>query len=129
MFRVLLITMCFASLAAAQGKPKREKLVAEPGVWVLEGDGRTEKHACAPAEELELGGDRNVLKVTGPCKSVRIVGDKNTVTLEEVGAVNVKGSGNTVSWQRAPGGQPRQYLTGSDNTVSQFVDPKRVPKK
>lgn len=128
MFRILLVTSCLATVAFAQGKKPRERLNAEPGMWVLDGDGRNEKHVCATNEEIEVGGQRNVLTVTGPCKSLRIVGEKNTVNIEITKSVSIKGSHNTVNWQRAPAGKPREYLTGTGNTVTQVVDPKQKQK-
>jgi hypothetical protein len=127
MNRILLVTSCLSAVALAQPKP-REKLVAEPGMWVLDADGRTEKHVCANNEEIEIGGQRNVVTLTGPCKSLRIVGEKNTVNIEVTTSVSVMGSNNTVNWQRSPAGKPRQYLTGSGNTVTQVVDPKQQKK-
>lgn len=121
---LILLVACLATTALAE-KPraKEEPLVAEKGMWVLDSQHRNEKHVCEPNEEIEINGQSNTVKLTGPCKSVRVTGQGNTVSVEVTGSISVKGTNNTVTWKRATsGGTPRTTTTGTGNTVTRQQD-------
>lgn len=90
------------------------------GAWVIDGQGRTETHACKADETIELNGQGHVITLTGACRSVSINGQGHTVTVEKVGSLEVNGMGNTVTWKSAlTGKKPRLVVTGLNNNVKQ----------
>lgn len=92
---------------------------ASGGVFQVTGQGRTETHACAPNEDVEVTGQSNVLTFTGPCRTVRVTGQSNTVTLEQVADLQVSGMSNTATWKQGPDGKkPKVSVGGMGNSAT-----------
>jgi hypothetical protein len=87
----------------------------------LVGTARNQKVACSGNTEVVIKGASNNITITGDCKSVKVVGSANSVTLDTVAEIDVKGSANNVSWKKASGGakQPKVDNAGVANNVFQ----------
>jgi hypothetical protein len=94
--------------------------IAAQNTLTLSGERRTV--ACA-GDTLRITGQRNTVTVTGECRKVDISGSSNTVAIESVAAIEVTGTNNKVTWQRALNGDnPRVSVTGL-NTVTRATAP------
>lgn len=88
--------------------------------YVIDGQGRTETHACKADESIEVNGQGHVITLTGTCRSVSINGQGHTVAVEKVGVVEVNGMGNTVTWKSSiVGKKPKLVVNGLNNSVKQ----------
>ena len=73
--------------------------------------------ACAD-QTASIGGRNNTVTLTGSCPTVEIAGSTNVVTLEAVDRIEISGTGNVVTWQRAiQRSEPSITTTGAGNTV------------
>lgn len=90
------------------------------GKWAVQGQGRTETHACAPNEDVEINGQGHTITLTGPCRSVAVNGQGNTVATDVAAAIAANGMSNTVTWkQAATGKKPKVSIGGMGNSVTQ----------
>jgi hypothetical protein len=93
---------------------------AKPGEWLVDGQGRTETHACAKDEDVRVEGQGHTVTLTGPCRSVRVEGQANTVTTDVAAVIIAEGQGNKVSWKKAAiGKKPKISLSGQNNAAPQ----------
>jgi len=85
------------------------------------GTARNQKVACSGNTEVVIKGASNNITVTGECKSVKVLGSANSVTVDTVGELEVKGTANSVSWKKALGGakRPKVDSAGVENKVFQ----------
>ncbi len=68
---------------------------------------------------VSIIGGANELTLRGACKKVDITGAGNTVAIESVGAIEVSGANNRITWQDGlDGRRPRVSRTGLGNVVS-----------
>jgi Protein of unknown function (DUF3060) len=94
--------------------------VAADGKWVIQGQGRTETHACAANEDIEVNGQGHTLTFTGPCRTLRVNGQGNTVVTDVAASIFANGMNNTVSWKNgADGKKPKISLGGMSNAAPQ----------
>jgi hypothetical protein len=109
----------FVSIACADAAA-----AAAQNTLTLSGERRTV--ACA-GNTLKITGQRNTVTVTGECRKVDISGTGNTVAIESVASIEVTGTNNKVTWQRAlKGDNPRVSVTGL-NTVTRATAPDTSP--
>jgi hypothetical protein len=98
--------------------------LAAQNTLTLSGERRTV--ACT-GDTLKITGQRNTVTVTGECRKVDISGTGNTVAIESVASIEVTGTNNKVTWQRALNGDnPRVSVTGL-NTVTRAEAPDASP--
>ncbi|MDX2015064.1 MAG: DUF3060 domain-containing protein [Myxococcaceae bacterium] len=103
---------------AAAGVGPASALVGS--TWQVRGMGKTETHACAANEDVDVAGQSNTLTFTGPCRVVKVSGQSNTVTLDEVVDLRVSGMTNTATWKQGPGGKaPKVKVSGMGNAAPQ----------
>lgn len=90
------------------------------GKWVLDGQGRTESHACGANEDVEINGQGHTITLTGSCRSVQVNGQGNTVAIDTAAAIEANGMNNNVSWKHAASGKkPKIALNGLGNSIAQ----------
>jgi hypothetical protein len=105
---VMFVSIAWTGVAAAQN------------TLTMSGERRTV--ACA-GDTLKITGQKNTVTVTGECRKVDVSGANNTVAIESVMAIEVTGTNNKVTWQRALNGDnPRVSVTGL-NTVTRATAP------
>lgn len=89
--------------------------------------GQKRSIACGSGETVQIVGQRNTLTVTGECRKVDISGAKNIVSIEAVGSIEVTGTDNEITWQRATNGDnPRVSTNGAGNTITRATMADRV---
>lgn len=67
---------------------------------------------------VNIRGEGGRVKLLGNCPLVSITGSRNTVSVERLGQVNVRGSANVITYSAAlRGGRIAQSLSGSGNSV------------
>jgi hypothetical protein len=94
---------------------------ATDGKWQVDGMGRTETHACAPNEDVQINGQGHVITLTGPCRTVQVSGTSNQVKTDVAEKIQANGMSNSVSWKAGPGGKkPKIQLSGMGNTAPQL---------
>lgn len=92
------------------------------GKWVVTGQGRTEAHACAANEDVEVSGQGHVLTLSGPCRTIQVSGQGIEVTTDVAGSIKVSGLGNKVLWKAAlTGKKPKVSVSGMDNSAAQLA--------
>ncbi|MBL8918302.1 MAG: DUF3060 domain-containing protein [Myxococcaceae bacterium] len=90
------------------------------GKWAVQGQGRTETHACTQNEDVEINGQGHTITLTGPCRSVAVNGQGNTVATDVAASIAANGMSNTVTWkQAATGKKPKISIGGMGNSVTQ----------
>jgi phosphate-selective porin len=62
--------------------------------------------------------DGNFATVHGKAKRITIKGNDNTVAADAVGALDVVGNRNAVTWKAGINGDPRVSNLGHDNTIT-----------
>lgn len=72
---------------------------------------------------LKITGQKNTVTVTGECRKVDVSGTSNTVAIESVMAIEVTGTNNKVTWQRALNGDNPRVSTTGLNTVTRATAP------
>lgn len=107
------LAVCFALSAGAEE--------ASGSQVELIGTARQQTVACSGDTEVSIKGASNDITLTGECKSVSVRGSANTVRIDTVGRLEVKGSANNVSWKKASGGakKPKVDSAGVGNKVFQ----------
>jgi hypothetical protein len=109
---VTFVSIAWTGIAAAQN------------TLTMSGERRTV--ACG-GDTLRITGQKNTVTVTGECRKVDVSGTGNTVSIESVMAIEVTGTNNRVTWQRALNGDdPRVSVTGH-NTVTRASAPPPPP--
>lgn len=89
-------------------------------LYEIDGLNRSETHACQPNEEVLITGQGHVLTLTGDCRKVQVSGQGNTISIEVLGALELSGMHNTVTWGAASRGRkPSLRVTGIGNSVKQ----------
>lgn len=114
------------------GRMKRLRIVAlsflvplaafadEKSLYEIDGMNRSETHVCQPNEEVLVTGQGHVLSLTGDCRKVQVSGQGHTITVEVLGALELSGIRNTVTWGAAlRGRKPTLRVTGIGNSVKQ----------
>jgi hypothetical protein len=85
----------------------------------VSGSGRQATLDCNGGTAAITGGG-NELRIRGPCRKVAVTGARNTIVIESVGAIELSGAMNHVTWlQGLEGRSPRISRTGVGNTVVQ----------
>ena len=106
---VVLTIGCVGSLAAIPSAQAQTTVTSS---------GQTRSIDCR-GQTVQITGSKNTLTVTGECRKVDVAGVGNTVSIEAVERIEVTGTNNRVTWQRALGGDtPRIARTGMGNSVS-----------
>jgi len=82
------------------------------GGHAFTGIAQTEEHACAPGEDIDVGGTNNHLTLTGTCGEVTVGGLGQVVTIERAASITLSGKNNTVTWTH---GEPKVTKSGSGN--------------
>jgi hypothetical protein len=77
---------------------------------------------CSTTSRLLLTGNHNSVTLTGTCEQLSITGDANTVRVADVGAIDLTGDANHVTWGA---GQPQVRDTGQSNVVAHGSVPAR----
>jgi hypothetical protein len=95
-------------------------VAAAQNTLTISGERRT---VACDGDTLRITGQKNTVTVTGECRKVDVSGSSNTVAIEAVAAIEVTGTNNKVTWQRALNGDnPRVSVTGA-NTVTRATAP------
>lgn len=94
---------------------------ATDGKWQVDGQGRSETHACAANEDVMINGQGHAITLTGPCRSVTVSGQGNAVKVDVAERIQVSGMSNSASWKAGAGGKkPKISLSGMGNTAPQM---------
>jgi hypothetical protein len=109
---VMFVSIAWTGVAAAQN------------TLTMSGERRTV--ACA-GDTLRITGQKNTVTVTGECRKVDVSGSSNTVAIESVAAIEVTGTNNKVTWQRALNGDHPRVSTTGLNTVTRASAPDAPP--
>src|SRR5688572_20683657 len=73
-------------------------VAAAQNTLTMSGERRT---VACNGDTLQITGQKNTVTVTGECRKVDVSGSNNTVAIESVMAIEVTGTNNKVTWQRA----------------------------
>ena len=93
---------------------------AKDGTWIVEGQGRTETHACAANEDVRLDGQGHTITLTGPCRNIVVNGQGSVVTTDVAAKIEANGMNNQVKWKKAASGKkPVISLSGMNNAAPQ----------
>lgn len=93
---------------------------AKDGAWVVEGQGRTETHACAANEDVRVEGQGHTITLTGPCRNITVDGQGSVVTTDVAAKIEANGMNNQVKWKKAASGKkPVISLSGMNNGAPQ----------
>jgi Protein of unknown function (DUF3060) len=82
-------------------------------------------------QTVSVSGSKNDLTLRGDCPRVDVAGVGNTVAIEGAGAIEVTGTGNRVTWQRALKGEAPRVSTTGLNSVQRAAgaaSAQRAPK-
>jgi hypothetical protein len=105
---VSIVSIAWTGVAAAQN------------TLTLSGERRT---VACDGDTLRITGQKNTVTVTGECRKVDVSGSSNTVAIEAVAAIEVTGTNNKVTWQRALSGNAPRVSTTGLNTVTRARAP------
>jgi Protein of unknown function (DUF3060) len=101
-------------------------IAAAQAQTTMTSSGQRRSIAC-DGETVQITGSRNTLTITGDCQKVDVAGTGNVVTIEAVERIEVTGTNNRVTWQRAlRGDAPRVSRTGLGNTIAR-AEPAEPP--
>lgn len=90
------------------------------GAWLVEGQGRTETHACAANEDVRVEGQGHTITLTGPCRNITVDGQGSVVTTDVAAKIEANGMNNQVKWKKAATGKkPVISLSGMNNGAPQ----------
>jgi hypothetical protein len=104
---VAFVSTAWAGAAAAQN------------TLTMSGEQRT---VACEGETLRIVGQKNTVTVTGQCRKVDVSGSNNTVSIESVASIEVTGTNNKITWQRALNGvNPRVSATGLNSVTRATV--------
>jgi hypothetical protein len=104
---LVLVAVAIAGVSTAEAQKK------------LSVSGQKRSIACGSGETVQIVGQRNTLTVTGDCRKVDVSGANNIISIEAVGSIEVTGTDNDITWQRAIGGNaPRVSTTGAGNKIN-----------
>jgi hypothetical protein len=78
-------------------------------------------------DTLRITGQKNTVTVTGECRKVDVSGSNNTVSIESVASIEVTGTNNRITWQRALNGDHPRVSTTGLNTVTRAAAPAPPP--
>ncbi|MBM4777442.1 MAG: DUF3060 domain-containing protein [Archangiaceae bacterium] len=93
---------------------------AKDGTWLVEGQGRTETHACAANEDVRIEGQGHTITLTGPCRTITVNGQGSVVTTDVAAKIEANGMNNQVKWKKAATGKkPVISLSGMNNGAPQ----------
>jgi hypothetical protein len=109
---VTFVSIAWAGVEAAQN------------TLTLSGERRT---VACDGGTLRITGQKNTVTVTGECRKVDISGTNNMVAIEVVAAIEVTGTNNRVTWQRALNGDAPRVSTTGANTVTRATAPAAPP--
>jgi hypothetical protein len=98
--------------------------VAAQNTLTLSGQRRT---VACEGDTLRITGQRNTVTVTGECRKVDVSGSNNTVAIESVASIEVTGTNNRITWQRALNGDHPRVSTTGLNTVTRAAAPAPPP--
>lgn len=108
----IVVCVAFVSLAAAGSAAAQNTLT-------MSGEQRT---VACEGETLRIVGQKNTVTVTGQCRKVDVSGSNNTVAIESVASIEVTGTNNKITWQRAVNGvNPRVSATGLNSVTRATV--------
>ncbi|EPX55614.1 hypothetical protein D187_009225 [Cystobacter fuscus DSM 2262] len=103
-----------------EGESARAEKQSDDARIEISGVGAKETHRCSSKTEVDISGSDNEVTLTGDCKRVSVSGAGNTVKVEAVGAIDVTGANNTVTWKKALGAKkPKVSRDGANNKVTQ----------
>jgi hypothetical protein len=107
--RALLVT-CSAICLFATVTPRAQQSVTASG---------QRRTIDCKGQRVQVGGNTNDVTLRGECPRVDVTGVGNTVAIDVAGSIDVTGTSNRVTWQRAlKGAAPRISTTGL-NSVQQ----------
>lgn len=90
------------------------------GTWLVEGQGRTETHACVANEDVRVEGQGHTITLTGPCRNITVDGQGSVVTTDVAAKIEANGMNNEVKWKKAATGKkPVISLSGMNNGAPQ----------
>ena len=93
---------------------------AKDGTWLVEGQGRTETHACTANEDVRVEGQGHTITLTGPCRNITVDGQGSVVTTDLAAKIEANGMNNQVKWKKAATGKkPVISLNGMNYAAPQ----------
>ncbi len=103
-----------------EGESAQAETQSDDASIEIAGMGAKETHRCSSKTEVDVSGSDNDVTLTGDCKRVSVSGSGNKVNVEAVGAIDVMGANNAVTWKKAVGGKkPKVSRSGANNKVTQ----------
>lgn len=73
---------------------------------------------CGNQSPIRVVGEDSTITLNGSCGEVDVSGIDNIVNLQTVAIINAPGTGNHITWVRAPGGGvPHVSNSGASNTI------------
>lgn len=75
-------------------------------------------YECGNQSPIRIVGEDSTITLTGSCGEVDVSGAANTVNLQTVAAILATGTGNHITWEKAPGGGiPQIRNPGRSNDI------------
>lgn len=89
--------------------------------WIVQGQGRTEAHACKAGEDVTLDGQGHTITLTGQCRHLVVNGQGSKVVTDFAESITLNGMNNTASWKAGPTKKgPKIALSGMGNAAPQL---------
>lgn len=94
------------------------ELAAEQGVQLAAND-QNLSHDCEIGERVELVGSNNIVNIRGQCIGLHVSGDNNSIEIEVVDEIRIRGDRNDIRWRRGfTVERPNMLETGGRNRVT-----------
>jgi len=68
---------------------------------------------CGGQSPIRIVGEDSTITLNGSCGEVVVSGTANTVNIQSVAVINAPGTGNHITWEKAPGGATPQISNPS----------------